>query len=145
MENDNRIVDVQQQAEPFRHNELQKESYEKVQYSPAQRVLPDITATKNLGHTFVYAPAPIIRKENRILNEKNEVFLSQPRPVIYQPQPTLILMHHPKIILHPEPCAYHRTGDEIQRKITHKVYPRPVYISPEHTKIVVPKENSVVV
>ena len=114
---------------------MQNSLYDRLRYRPALRI-PDISSDKNLGSTLVYAPPPVIRNENRVINEKNEVFLSQPRKIIYQPSPTIVVLHHPKVILHPEPCVLHRTGDEIQQRITHKEYPRPVYISPEHTKYV---------
>ena len=98
-----------------------------------------------VDETVIRTPAIPIRTrvENQYLKEKDEIFMHKPNQIAYQPPPTNVRIHHPKLVINPEPVIYTRKGDQLHRKISHKHFKRPVYVTPQRTKIIQAEEKPV--
>uniref|UniRef100_A0A1B0BQH7 DUF4794 domain-containing protein n=1 Tax=Glossina palpalis gambiensis TaxID=67801 RepID=A0A1B0BQH7_9MUSC len=71
-------------------------------------------------------------------NNKGEILIHRPAPIIVKRPPTKVLVNHPPLVVKPAPVVLHKPPAVVMRKVYVKHHPRPVKVEPVYVNVVKP-------
>uniref|UniRef100_A0A1A9V0H5 DUF4794 domain-containing protein n=1 Tax=Glossina austeni TaxID=7395 RepID=A0A1A9V0H5_GLOAU len=71
-------------------------------------------------------------------NNKGEILIHRPAPIIVKRPPTKVLVNHPPLVVKPAPVVLHKPAAVVMRKVYVKHHPRPVKVEPVYVNVVKP-------
>lgn len=76
-------------------------------------------------------------------NEKGEILIHRPAPIIVNRPPTKVLVKHPPLIVKPAPVIFHRPPSVIVRQVFVTPKPESMRMQPVYVKIIKPAPEKI--